>query len=92
MDQSQFSVRFGAEARTIVYQDPVGEMLFVFDVDPNDTRPSTKWTVYLSPVPLTVQRTRLDKTIAIDAQRIELARQRVAAYVESCGYIVAADR
>lgn len=76
MDTSEFKVHFGGIARTIVYEDAAGTIVFCFDVKPQKNPQTGNWTMVLEPRP------------EPNPDRVKQAFSRVRDYVASRGYDV----
>jgi hypothetical protein len=85
---SSFTVSFGRSARTIVYEDVGGTLVFTFDVKPGPIPGEEPWILLLDRRPLTAD----DHLVAVSTDdqrmRIDEATNRVADYALSCGYVV----
>ena len=46
--QTPHKVSFGRTGRTLVYEDAIGTLLFVFDCSPADQRSGKNWNLHLS--------------------------------------------
>ena len=82
-----YKVSFGKIARTIVYEDDVGSLLFVFDASVNRDQSTGKWTLYLDCQPLVDGRIVEPKSEE-DRRRVASAVKRAKRYAESRGYLV----
>ena len=80
-----FTVDFDRRAAwSILYSDGHGQFIFVFEPDLADT---THKTVNLESHPISGEYKHIQRTAA-NAERLDLARDRVARFLESCTYIV----
>jgi len=79
----KFAVSFGQIARTLVYQDHEGTLVFCYDVAP-PIAPETKWTVYLGEQALSGD----SKSIIPPSPRTQIGFERTSDYLVSCGYTV----
>jgi len=78
-----YKVDFGKAARTILYEDPSGTILFTFDVKPQQDPKTGKWTMVLYGEPY------IPGNANPSPERVKLAFSRVKDYVTSKGYDVA---
>jgi hypothetical protein len=83
---SEYTVKFGKIARTLVYEDPQGGMLFGFDIEPAKDLSKGKWTLVLERQPLTLDGKRFET--AIPTERLATVLERIQNYATSCGYQV----
>jgi hypothetical protein len=84
----RYTVSFGKSARTILYEDSAGKLVFTFDIGAGPNTSSNAWTLYLDRRPLTADHHLIALTTENERQRISAAAYRVAAHAQSCGYIV----
>jgi hypothetical protein len=82
----EYQVRFGRDARTIIYEDQGGSLCFGFDFLPSRNPARGKWTVELGRQALTGDCTRTLPLTEECRPRIELAIERIKQYLLSCGY------
>lgn len=76
MSSSEYKVSVGAIARTLIYEDSKGILVFTFDTD--TSKPET--TIILER-----PRTKLTE---FEQSRMDLAFERTRQYLFSCGYQV----
>jgi hypothetical protein len=88
---SFFSVHFGKIARTLVYQDALGTLTFVFEISPTGDSEPVKFNLILSKHALDQEGKLYACHTEADRQRNAVALRRVAQYVESCGYVVSRE-
>jgi hypothetical protein len=86
---TQYSVEFGKIARTLVYKDEEGELLFTFDIGPRRDPLSAKWSLLLNRKPLTRNAENVANSTGPDMKRVEAALERTVAYATTAGYLVA---
>lgn len=87
----EVKVSFGRRGRTLVYEDPEGEISFTFDCSPAAKESGKQWNLHLSRTALIDVGGTLAPTegkTEIERQRIKTALGRVENYALSCGYIV----
>ena len=87
MPESEFKVSFGRTARTLVYEDHLGVLLFAFDVSPSEESEGT-WNLHLGNQPLNEDGTIVESIDSSDRQRIAVAIDRTRQYASSRGYHV----
>ena len=92
MDESaKYKVSFGRVARTLIYEDVLGVLVFAFDCSPAEVQQEKKWNLHLGRKALTgeaVNTALYENTPEFDANRASLALERVRLYASSCGYVV----
>jgi hypothetical protein len=86
-DAVDYKVAFGKTARTILYEDTFGEILFAFDTSPAKDETTGKWRLYLDNRPMIDRKSFEPKTEA-ERQRVAVALERTRRYAESSGYLV----
>ena len=84
-------VKIGEIARTVIYKDAQGDLIFGFDVEPRDeSTEGQKGTLVLewaSAYPKRIDAIK-DKTLRIaEGKRLKLAFERTKQYMISCGYL-----
>ena len=84
----EYKVTFGKIARTLVYEDAQGAMLFSFEIEPSKDPSKGKWTLILGKQPLTLAGKRFE--IDISKERLEAALERIRSYGTLRGYQVIA--
>ncbi len=91
IDAVDYKVSWGRIARTLVDEDAVGSLCFVFDVDPAPPHSGRSSTIYLSKGPLIEVSGKLEIYechSALERDRLATALERVRQYCVSCSYIV----
>ena len=86
-EAADYTVAFGKAARTILYEDTLGTILFVFDVSVAKDEATGKWRFYLDNRP-TIDRRSFEPKTEAERQRVAVALERTQQYVTSCGYLV----
>ena len=76
-DAKEYKVSFGRAARTLLYEDAVGILRFVFDVTPNNDQSEKRWTLHLSPA---TAPDGIKPTSQAERERISIALERVQEY------------
>ena len=84
-----YEVTVGCEARTLVYRDMPGKLIFTFDMDTVNGQK----TIFLDPIPLTedfkeIKKSGLSKD---ELTRVALAVERTTQYLLSRGYHVESE-
>lgn len=75
---ADYKVTFGRTARTVVYEDQQGSIVFTFDMEPEEVGEEKKWIVWLE---------RSGEKLNTDEQkRKDLAFERVKQYFVTCSY------
>jgi hypothetical protein len=87
-EKADFSIGFGKTARTIVYQDCEGVLVFTFEASPVVNPHDRNWTLHLDRRPATADYKVLLVTTAAEHKRIDAAVLRVTAFAEVRGYVV----
>jgi hypothetical protein len=87
-NKPEYTVSFGEIARTLVYEDSQGALLFTFEVGPAKDSTKGKWDMHLDRRPLTADLKMLVATKDSDHKRSDTAVLRTADYAQSCGYVV----
>jgi hypothetical protein len=83
-----FTVSFGPIARTIVYEDPQGKVVYTFDVSQSTDQKQAQSTLHLDRRPLTEALKLVTSASPIESERFATALNRAANYAVSCGYVV----
>jgi len=94
MTDTEYRVRFGQIARTVVYEDKLGTLLLTFDVTPAVEGSEKKWNLILGKRPLVEREGRYslyERDPSFKRERVESAVERVIGYVSSCGYFVSTE-
>jgi len=86
-NSAEAKVMFGKVAGTLVYEDELGQMVFVFDVSPAKDDSTGKWKLYLNSQPLVNGKVAQPKTES-EWQRIATAVEGTKQYAESRGYLI----
>jgi hypothetical protein len=81
-------VTLGTKAWTLLYEDPLGTILFTFEISPAEIRRSGRSKLFLGKLPLTGDGKLMDCSNAIDRERVDLAIESVKEYLLSRGYVV----
>jgi hypothetical protein len=76
-------VQFGKQARTLIYRDEVGPLVYCFDVSQN--RVEGKYELYLDTLP-GIEGGPFEIQSPDDETRAARSLEAVAAYVAKCGY------
>ena len=79
---------FGRIARTLLYEDTFGTLLFAFDISPSGGTSKRKWTLHLAEHPCPADGMMIECANRAERERVAVALQRVKDYVSSCGYDV----
>lgn len=88
---ANYKVSFGRTARTLVYSDEAGILLFTFDCSPAKKETGKKWNLQLDKGALVDRGGKLvlmDGNSKVERERVATARERVRQYTSSCGYFV----
>ena len=85
---SSYSVSFGRTARTMIYEDSQGVLVFTFDVRPAPDSDKTRWILSLDRRPMTADHRSVVVTTEHQQKRIDEAVERTAGHALSCGYLV----
>jgi hypothetical protein len=89
-----YKVSFGRTARTLVYEDAGGTLLFAFDCSPAEKQSGKRWNLHLGKKALFQVGGKFvpsDTGTQSEQERVAAARERVVQYALSCGYNVAAE-
>jgi hypothetical protein len=87
---AEFKVRFGEIARTVIYSDKEGAILFCFDVVPAAEPSKRKWTVSLGRQALS-EDGKAPVCSLVPKARIDAALESTKEFLLSCGYEVRVD-
>jgi hypothetical protein len=85
---SSYTVSFGRIARTLIYKDEQGVLVFTFDLKPAPGADGKHWMLTLDPRALTEDHSVVAVITEDQRQRIEEAATRTANYAVSQGYSV----
>jgi hypothetical protein len=85
---SQYTVSFGRVARTMIYEDTQGVLVFTFDVRPAPDSNTKRWILSLGRRPLTEDHQMVVASTENERRRVDEAAGRTLGYALSCGYIV----
>jgi len=85
---SQYRVNFGQIARTLVYEDERGAIIFAFDVTPTKGQSKAQWILHLSGQPVAQNGKMVEFRMQSERERICLAFERTKQYAASRGYQV----
>jgi hypothetical protein len=89
--ESTYKVIFGRMARTLIYEDSAGTLLFTFDVSRAKADTRKEWNLHLDKRPLVGEAGKFvlyDHDSQIEQERVAKAFERVEQYASSCGYFV----
>ena len=88
MDETtSYKVSLGKIARTLVYDDPQGPIVFVFDASVSKDERTGKWTMFLDSRPIVAGKSFEPRT-SVERDRVNVAVERSRRFLEGCGYIV----
>jgi hypothetical protein len=82
-----FKITFGQIARTIVYEDANGKLVYTFDVTRADSH-AAQSTLHLDRRPLTEAHKLVTSASHTESERCATALIRTANFAASCGYAV----
>jgi hypothetical protein len=84
-----YEVTVGCEARTLVYRDVLGTLVFTFDMDTVNGQK----TIFLAPIPMTEDFKEIKKSVLSkdELARVTLALERTTQYLLSRGYHVESE-
>jgi len=88
LEQPSFNIKFGRVARTLVYEDRLGTLSFVFDISPAQVPLVGKWKLHLCPRPLIPDGDKYRQATTEEDERVALALERTKEYAASRGYVV----
>ncbi len=94
MTATEYEVRFGQKARTLVYKDALGALYFTFDVTPAAQSSGKTWNLILGMEPLVELEGRhvlYEHDPSFTREQVQSAVERVIEYVSSCGYFVSTE-
>jgi hypothetical protein len=83
-----FKISFGRIARTMVYEDPQGKLVYTFDVSQATEQKNAQSTLHLDRRPLTETHELVTSASPTESERFATALHRTANYAASCGYAV----
>jgi hypothetical protein len=86
-DAANYKVEFGKTARTLLYEDTLGTILFVFDVSVGKDESTGKSRFYLDNRPM-IDRKAFEPKTEAERHRVAVALERTKQYATSCGYLV----
>jgi predicted metallo-beta-lactamase superfamily hydrolase len=94
MRAPEYRVKLGQTARTILYEDSLGTLCFVFDVCPRIKERNKEWTLTLSKAPLVMvsgKPARYERDPNFNQERAESALRRVEEWASSRGYQISVE-
>jgi hypothetical protein len=89
-DTQEYKIALGSIARTFVYEDGLGVIIFAFDVNPVIDKATNKYRIYIGDRGLGADYKMMDNLTASGRDRVTLARQRTREFAMSRGYLVGA--
>jgi hypothetical protein len=88
MNEALYKVSAGDRAHTLVYEDGLGSIYFVFDITAPQDGNQREWNLWLHPRALTSQGQPLAAEASADAGRVTVAYERTLLYARSRGFAV----
>jgi hypothetical protein len=85
-DSGVYNVKFGRTARSLVYEDQEGSLLFGFDISPASNAELGKWLIQLGSTPLTEQCKPIE--FPVSKERLSFATEKTKQFLLSRGYQV----
>lgn len=89
-DAEEYKIGFGSVARTLVYEDGLGVIIFAFDVNPVVDKATNMYRIYIGDRGLSTDYKMMKNLTASGRDRVALAHQRTREFAISRGYLVGA--